>query len=99
MNASMPPPPPRDPISTPPRGMALRGDLALKILVGSGAGIGIGFGTCGLATAVAAGHPAQSRVHSFFIGLGLIVFLVSIAGLVISGIWLLISAIVGGFRR
>jgi hypothetical protein len=78
--------------------MALRGGLALKILIGSAIGVVVGFGTCGLAAAAAGGAPTQDRVQSFLI-LGLVLFVASLVALVVSGIWLLVAVIVGGMRR
>jgi hypothetical protein len=89
-------PPPQFPHFPPPRRRAAGGDVALKLLIGSAVGAGVGFGTCGLG-AVFSG--TNQKATQMVIGLGAFVFFASLLMLMVSAVWLLIAAIVGGSRR
>jgi hypothetical protein len=76
--------------------MAAKGHLALKILIGSAIGLVLGFGTCGLGAMLNAKVPVMTRA---LVPIGLVLFVASVLGLVVSVVWLLVAVIVGATRR
>jgi hypothetical protein len=84
-------PPPRFPSFVPPeRKRALRGDIAMKVLIICAAASSVGFGLCSIA-ALATQGSGKGRI---FVGLGAGAFFLGLLGLVVSVVWLLISMIV-----
>lgn len=84
-----PPPPPPSFSSLPSRDWAADRSLALKILIASGIGLVVGFGTCGLGAAVSSGS---------FASIGFMLFMASLVGLIVGGVWLLVALIVSASR-
>jgi len=79
------------PIPPPKKTMAAGGNIALKLLIGSAVGLVLGVGTCGLGATLGGGDKS--------LYMGLTLFVVSLAGFLISAIWLLIAMIIGWNRR
>jgi hypothetical protein len=74
---------------------ALRGDIAMKVLVVSAATSGVGFGLCSIA-ALSTQGMGKGRA---FVGLGAGGFFLGLLGIVVGVVWLLISVIVGWNRE
>jgi hypothetical protein len=90
MSSYPPPPPPPPPLPTP------QPDLLNKILVISAIGAGIGFGTCSLG-ALSGGFA--HGVGQAIISGGAILFFVSLASILITGLIMLVRSIMRSSRR
>jgi hypothetical protein len=91
MSASPPPPPPflsRQP--APPET-----SLTNKIFTFAAIGMGVGFGTCSIAGLTAGGHP----FIGYFIGIGAGLFFASLAILLLTGLYILVVAIIRSFKQ
>jgi hypothetical protein len=88
--------PPRFPSLVPPeRKRALRGDIAIKVLIISPAVASVGFGLCSIA-ALATQASGKGRI---FVGLGAGAFFLGLLGIVVGVVWLLISTIADWNQR
>lgn len=83
-----PPTPP--PLPPPPET-----SVANKILTFAAIGMGVGFGTCSVAALTAGGH----RIAGYFVGIGATLFFVSLAVLLLTGLYVIAAAIIQLFKK
>jgi hypothetical protein len=69
--------------------------LPLKILIGSAIGLVVGFGTCGLGASLNLKSQGATQI---LVPIGLILFVASVLGLIVSTVWLLVRLIVSMTR-
>lgn len=82
------PPPPPPPFT--PRESSLPKSLTFAAI-----GVGVGFGTCSLAGIAAGGHP----FIGYFVGIGMTIFFVSLAVLLLTGLYMVGAAIIRSFKQ